>query len=62
MYKYYVIDWYEGKDIICKTNNKKEAFHAGRERHKDTDGECNVCIYNTSISSDKLILQLSGVI
>lgn len=42
--KYYVIDTYEGLELLGTTEDKKEAYRILNERIEDTDGECMVGI------------------
>lgn len=47
MERYWVIDFYEESEILIKTNNFLQAEMILNQRIKDTDGECEVYIYDT---------------
>lgn len=42
MKRYFVIDVYEGIEVIGTTDNLDTALNMERERENDTDGECAV--------------------
>lgn len=45
--KYLVVDYYEGAEILYVGENANKARRAERERVNDTDGECDVRIYDS---------------
>lgn len=49
MKRYYVIDVYEGIEVIGATDNLEIALDIESERVNDTDGECAVWIFDTTL-------------
>ena len=46
--KFWVVDYYEGYEIIGTTNDLAEAKKMMNERIDDTDGECDVEIIDAT--------------
>lgn len=46
--KFLVIDFYEGEEILYCGDSKNKARRAESERIADTDGECDVRIYDST--------------
>lgn len=45
--KYLVIDFYEGEEILYCGESADKARRADKTRNRDTDGECDVRIYDS---------------
>ena len=42
-----LVDWYDGyEDEVCVSNSAKRIIHEYDKRVEDTDGECNLAIYD----------------
>lgn len=50
---YKVVDWYEGYEVIGRTDSMNEAIKILRERFKDTDGECTVELFKLDKSTNR---------
>ena len=62
MKKYYVIDLYEEIECLLKTDLLCYAVTEAKIREEDTDGECDVIIYNTTKEKDLYTLRDLGII
>lgn len=49
---FYVVDYYEEIEVICKTGSINTAISASQQRYEDTDGECDVSILWDKDESD----------
>ena len=62
MKRYYVIDVYEDIEVIDTTDCLDTALVMENERVNDTDGECAVWIFDTTLDKDINILKVWGII
>lgn len=62
MKRYFVIDVYEGIEVIGTTDNLEIALDMECERINDTDGECAVWIFDTTLDKDINILKVWEII
>ena len=62
MKRYYVIDVYEDIEVIGTTDNLDTALDMEHERTNDTDGECAVWIYDTTLEKNINKLKAWGII
>lgn len=62
MKRYFVIDVYEGIEVIGTTDDLDTALDMERERENDTDGECAVWIFDTTLEKDINILKVWEII
>lgn len=46
-YRFYAVDWYEGREILCRSDILYECYYAVLQRMEDTDGECSCEIEDT---------------
>lgn len=47
-----VLDWYEGREVIAKNVDVKEAKRLMKQREEDTDGECFVQVVTHACQID----------
>ena len=62
MKRYYVIDVYEDIEVIGTTDDLDTALVMESERVNDTDGECAVWIFDTTLDKDINILKVWEII
>ena len=62
MKRYYVIDVYEDIEVIGTTDDLDIALVMESERKNDTDGECVVWIYDTTLEKNINKLKSWGII
>ena len=62
MKRYYVIDVYEDIEVIDTTDCLDTALAIESERVNDTDGECAVWIFDTTLDKDINILKVWEII
>lgn len=59
---YFVIDFYEGLDVIGQFTTLSAAKQACNQRIEETDGECNVDFFITENEDDRYYLKKWGLI
>lgn len=43
-FRFIAIDWYDAREVLCKSDNLMDCYLACLKRWEDTDGECDVRI------------------
>lgn len=61
MKRYYVVDWFEGVELLSATNDYNKAFAIADKREGDTDYECDVFIYDTQNPKDLAKLKMHKI-
>lgn len=60
MERFIIVDFYDSYDcpeVIGRTNDEREANKIRDERYDDTDGEADVCIYDTKKVTSYLLVK-----
>lgn len=58
--RFVVIDFYDFREVLLETDHLVDAYNACIQRAKDTDGECDVDIYDRELSPDLPVFGIYG--
>lgn len=60
MGRFIAIDYYDFREVLVETDDLMTAYKACIKRAEDTDGECDVDIYDRESSPDTPIIGIYG--
>ena len=61
-FRFYVVDFYEGAELVAKATCKHIAWKMLRDYNIDTDGECETFLYDIEIPEEREKLKKLGII